>query len=77
MRIYLKAFILNLTKNNEDIKRSSFIPGRLNQIEREMKAGTIDVDGVMVKLRDEEKFRKALSDGDWKVVKREVEKMIK
>ncbi|KKQ50616.1 MAG: hypothetical protein US70_C0035G0003 [Parcubacteria group bacterium GW2011_GWD2_38_11] len=77
MRIYLKAFILNLARNNEDISKSSFIPSRLNQIEREMKAGSITSDEVMVKLRDEDKFRKAFNVGDWKMIEKEVKKMIK
>jgi predicted kinase len=77
MRIYLKAFVLNLAKNNEEIKKSSFIPKRLAQIEREMKAGTIVTDDVMKRLRDEEKFEKAFNDGDWKMIEREVNKMIK
>ncbi|EKD46874.1 MAG: hypothetical protein ACD_67C00032G0003 [uncultured bacterium] len=77
MRIYLKAFIMNLAKNYDEIRKSTFIPGRLNKIEKEMKEGSLDADGVMTKLRDEEKFRKAFTDGDWKMIQREVEKMIK
>ena len=77
MRVYLKAFIMNLTKNNEEITRSSFIPGRLNKIEKEMKAGKITVDEVIVQLKDEDKFRKVFSDSDWRMITKEIEKMIK
>lgn len=69
--------IMNLTKNNEEISKSSFIPGRLSKIEKEMKAGTITVSEVMVRLRDEEKFRKAFNDSDWKMIEKEVEKMLR
>lgn len=77
MKINLRGLIMNLTRNNEEIKRSSFIPGRLRQIEREMEAGKITVDGVMERLKEEEKFRKAFSSGDWKMIEKEVGKMIK
>ncbi|NTW27342.1 MAG: hypothetical protein HGA36_03390 [Candidatus Moranbacteria bacterium] len=77
MKINLRGLIMNLTKNNAEIAKSSFIPGRLSKIEKEMKAGTITVSEVMVKLRDEEKFRKAISDNDWKMIEREVEKTLK
>jgi hypothetical protein len=77
MKIYLRAFVLNLTKNNEEIKRSSFIPARLKQIERDMEAKKLTVSDVMDRLRDEEKFRKALGDRDWKMIESEVKKMIK
>ena len=68
---------MNLTKNNEEISKSTFIPGRIKRIEKEMKAGTIATSEVMVRLRDEEKFRKAFSEGDWKMIEKEVGKMIK
>jgi hypothetical protein len=77
MKINLRGLIMNLTKNNEEISKSSFIPGRLNKLEKEMKAGTITAGEVMVRLRDEEKFRKAFNDSDWKMIEREVNKMIK
>lgn len=77
MRVYLKAFILNLTKKDAAIAGSSFIPTRLRQIEREMEAGKLTIDDVMKRLKSEEKFDKFFSDGDWKMIEKEIGKMIR
>jgi hypothetical protein len=77
MKINLRGLIMNLTKNNAEISKSSFIPGRLKTIEKEMKAGTLTVEQVMVRLHGEEKFRKAFGESDWKMIEREVGKMMK
>jgi hypothetical protein len=77
MKINLRGLILNLAKNNKEISGSSFIPGRLRAIEKEMLAQSIDAAGIMKKLRSEEKFRNAFTENDWKVIESGVKKMIK
>ena len=77
MKIYLKAFVLSLAKNNKEITRSTFIPARLRQIEREMENGSLTVLNVMEKLKHEEALRKGFGDREWKMIESEVKKMIK
>ncbi len=78
MSVYLKRFVLNLTKNNKEVAKSSFIPGRLRQIERDMESNeNLTVLNVMDRLKHEEKLRAALSEHDWKMIEAEVKKMMK
>jgi hypothetical protein len=77
MRIYLKAFVMNLTKSNKEVAKLNFLPALLNKIEKEMKAGTIDSAGVMDRIRSEEKIVKVLKEGEFKMIEAAVKKMIK
>jgi hypothetical protein len=76
MRIYLKTYVLSLAKKSEE-GVSSLVPGHLRNIEREMEKGLLTADQVMSALKDDKYLRPALGDGDWKMIEREVRKMIK
>lgn len=77
MKINLRGLILNLTKKNEEIVKSSAIPGKLNKLEKEMKAGTVTAVVVMERLRREEKLQSVFSEREWNMIESEVKKMIK
>ena len=78
MRAYLVTFVMNLVKNNKEVARSSFIPGRLRIIERAMDKKEITADEVMSELKSEKmKLFSAIKENDWKMIEIEVKKMMK
>ena len=84
MRVHLVSFVMALAKNNKEAAKSSFIPSRLRQIEREMetekktRAGNLTVDVIMGKLKEDKmKLNAALKAHEWDMIEKEINKMMK